>query len=137
MPGVPVSISNNSAPNAKISVRASASKPSICSGAMYWNGAEDRALRGEVRRRRRQHRETAGRDDRRGALRETEVEQFRPGLGEHHVRGLEIAMDDARAVRLVERVADLMAIVSAWAGGIGPHVSRWASVSPSSSSRTR
>ena len=33
----PVSISNSSAPNAKMSVRASASSPSICSGAMYWN----------------------------------------------------------------------------------------------------
>src|SRR5262245_413168 len=33
----PVSISCRSAPNAKMSVRASASKPSICSGAMYWN----------------------------------------------------------------------------------------------------
>ena len=31
----PVIISNSTAPNAKMSVRASASSPSICSGAMY------------------------------------------------------------------------------------------------------
>ena len=39
--------------------------------------AEDRALRRQVRRRRRQHREPARRDDRRGALREPEVEELR------------------------------------------------------------
>ena len=33
----PVTISKNTAPNAKISVRGSASSPSICSGAMYRN----------------------------------------------------------------------------------------------------
>ena len=35
--GAPVSISYSTAPNAKMSVRASASCPSSCSGAMYWN----------------------------------------------------------------------------------------------------
>ena len=34
---LPVSISYSTAPNAKMSVRASASVPSSCSGAMYWN----------------------------------------------------------------------------------------------------
>jgi len=33
----PVAISYSTAPNAKMSVRASASNPSSCSGAMYWN----------------------------------------------------------------------------------------------------
>ena len=33
----PVAISYSTAPNAKMSVRASASSPSSCSGAMYWN----------------------------------------------------------------------------------------------------
>lgn len=33
----PVSISQTTAPNPKMSVRASASQPSSCSGAMYWN----------------------------------------------------------------------------------------------------
>ena len=34
---LPVSISYSTAPNAKMSVRASASRPSSCSGAMYWH----------------------------------------------------------------------------------------------------
>ena len=34
---LPVAISYSTAPNAKMSVRASASSPSNCSGAMYWN----------------------------------------------------------------------------------------------------
>ncbi len=33
----PVTISYSTAPSAKMSVRASASTPSSCSGAMYWN----------------------------------------------------------------------------------------------------
>ena len=40
-------------------------------------------------------------------LRQPKIEQFRARFGQHDVRGLEIAMDDARAVRLVERVADV------------------------------
>ena len=35
--GLPVAISKSTAPSAKMSVRASASLPSSCSGAMYWN----------------------------------------------------------------------------------------------------
>jgi hypothetical protein len=41
---------------------------------------------------------------------EPKVQQLRAGLGQHDVRGLEIAMDDAGAVRRVERFGDLDAI---------------------------
>ena len=40
-------------------------------------------------------------------LREAEVEQLGAALRQHDVRGLQIAMRDPRAVRLVERVGDL------------------------------
>ena len=53
--------------------------------------------------------------DRRGRLggaasREAEVQQLRAGTREHHVAGLQIAVDDARAMRVVERVGDLAAV---------------------------
>ena len=40
-------------------------------------------------------------------LRETEVEQFDELSGDHHVRGLQVTMDDAAAVSGVERSRDL------------------------------
>ena len=42
-----------------------------------------------------------------GALREAEVQQLGARLRQHDIRRLQIAMDDARAVGLVERVADV------------------------------
>ena len=56
-----------------------------------------------------------GRHDRCGTLREAEVEQLRSRLRQHHVRRLQIAMDDARAMGRVERVAD----VDRMAQGVG------------------
>ena len=64
--------------------------------------AENGALRGDARRRRRRHRAGAG-DRRRVRFREAEVEQLRARLRQHHVAGLQIAMDDASAMRRVER----------------------------------
>ena len=46
-------------------------------------------------------------DSRRLELRESEIEQLHPALRQHHVRGLQIPMDDARAMRLIERAGDL------------------------------
>ena len=40
-------------------------------------------------------------------LRQAEIQQLRPRLGEHDVAGLEVAVRDAFAVRLVQRVGDL------------------------------
>ena len=45
--------------------------------------------------------------NRRARLRQSEVEQLRARLREHDVAGLQIPVDDARAVRLVERRRDL------------------------------
>jgi hypothetical protein len=39
----------------------------------------------------------------RAGLRQTEVEQLRARLGDHHVARLQIAMDDPGPVRCVER----------------------------------
>ena len=39
-------------------------------------------------------------------LREAEVQQFGPRPGEHHVAGFEIAVDDTRTMRRVERCCD-------------------------------
>jgi hypothetical protein len=41
---------------------------------------------------------------------QAEVEQLHAGLREHHVRGLEIPMDDAAAVRGMQRIRDLVAV---------------------------
>ena len=40
-------------------------------------------------------------------LRKTEIQQFRARRGQHHVRRLQVAMDDPLPVRLVERGGDL------------------------------
>jgi hypothetical protein len=42
-------------------------------------------------------------------LGQSEVEQLGAGLGQHHVTWLEVAMDDAGAVRAVECVGDVAA----------------------------
>ena len=49
------------------------------------------------------------RPGRRRRAREAEVHELGAGLGEHDVAGLEVAVDDAGAVRAVERVGDLRA----------------------------
>ena len=76
---------------------ASASLPSSCSGAMYWNvprmclppsAAAPSAASTPAPRR-------AGR-----ALGKPEVEKLGPGLGEHDVAGLQIAMNDPGAMGL-------------------------------------
>jgi hypothetical protein len=68
---------------------------------------EDRALRRHRRRRRRrQHREAARRDGRADDFREPEVEELgirSPAPDKKDVAGLQVAMDDAGAVRRVER----------------------------------
>ena len=102
----PVNISKSVAPNANTSVRASATCPSICSGAMYGNvpSTTPACVSDTVR-------VPAGaggvsvspaRD-----ARETEVQHFGAGGRQHHVARLEIAMDDARPMRAVEGLCDL------------------------------
>ena len=103
---LPVTISYSTAPNAKMSVRASASWPSSCSGAMYWN--VPRIVPCAVR-----FGGVVGSIDRLPAtawsasLRQPEIEQLRARLRQHDVARLEIAMDDAGAVRSRERVGNL------------------------------
>ena len=64
--------------------------------------------------RRRQHREPSA-PQTTGAphFREPEIEQLGAALRQHDVAGLQIAMDDARAVRLVQRARDLNRVSSA------------------------
>jgi hypothetical protein len=71
--------------------------------------AEQRALGGEPCRRLRERRERRARAPARGGHRagESEVHELRARAGEHDVRGLQVAMDHARAMRAVERVGDL------------------------------
>ena len=130
----------STAPNAKMSVRASASLPSSCSGAMYWRRAEDAALAGQRRLLRRP--ECRPRRSRPRAigceLRQAEVEQLHARLRQHHVARLQIAVDDAVPMRLVERLGDL----DGDSAGLverqrAARVSRAASVSPSRYSITR
>ncbi len=54
---------------------------------------------------------------RRLELRQTEVEELDPALRQHHVAGLQVAMDDALPVRLVQRVGDLDAEAQELLGG--------------------
>ena len=97
-----------------MSVRASASLPFELLGRHVLERAEDRALR-------RQRRLIVGsvgrlaprRRRRLARLRQAEVEQLRARLRQHDVAGLQIAVDDAAAVRLVERVGDLDRVCAA------------------------
>ena len=121
-----------------MSVRASASLPSSCSGAMYWNvpsrlpaSVSGFACVGKVER------PPAPSPAGSATLRQAEVEELRSRLRQHDVAGLEVAMDDARAVRLVERVGDLRADPQRLVERQGPFSSRSASVSPSRCSITR
>ena len=100
-----------------MSLRASASLPCSCSGDMY--GAVPTSIPAEVRG------ESCGCGDvtviaaeqersrgrahgaRRRRLGQAEIEQFGAGSGEHYVSGLQVAVDDAGAMRLVERIQNL------------------------------
>ena len=68
-------------------------------------------------------------------LRQTEIENLRSARGQEDVRRLDVAMDDALAVRGVERIGDGDARCRRGRGtSSGPRASRCWSVSPSSSS---
>ena len=107
----PVAISNISVPSAKMSVRASASLPSSCSGAMYWK--VPRSVPSAVslllieRQRRRRHRRDWFDD---GAPDEAEIEQLRTRRCEHDVARLQVAVNEALAVGVIERIGDLRSI---------------------------
>ena len=102
----PVAISYRIVPSAKMSVRASAGAPCTCSGAMYWQRADDRALCRARPGRCGEHRERLpGRAD--GVLREAEIEQLGARRREHDVPGLQIPMDDALPVCRLKGVRDL------------------------------
>ena len=95
-----------------MSVRASASRPSSCSGGMYWNVPRIAPSRvsgcpcvGNAESSDRSTFCLAGSNFAR-----PEVEELRARRGEHDIAGLEIAMDDALTVRFVERVGDLDAV---------------------------
>ena len=101
----PVAISYRVAPRAKMSDRASAARPSSCSGGHVGEGADDRPIARDVRRRGVLRGQALGSLARR--LGEAEVQQFHARLRQHHVGGFQIAMNDALAVRGGERSADL------------------------------
>ena len=67
-------------------------------------------MRGQARRRRGQHRGAGASRGRRARLGETEVEQRRACLGQHDVAGLQITMDDAHPMGLVESIRDLNSV---------------------------
>ena len=92
-----------------MSVRASASLPSSCSGAMYWTvprtvpaSVSGISVGISVRE------AVAG--DGLQRLGQTEVEDLHARGGQHDVRGLQVPMHDALAVRAIERVGDLGAV---------------------------
>ena len=103
---LPVTISWNTAPNAKISVRGSAASPFELFRRHVLERTENRPLLRQARWRCRQHRE-ARRDSRCGCLCETEIEQFRARFGEHDVARLEITVDDAGAMGGREGIRNL------------------------------
>ena len=92
-----------------MSVRASASLPSSCSGAMYWKVPRivPSCVTTVLRRQRRQARL---RRRRRHRLGEPEVEELHPRLRDHHVCRLEIPVHDPLPMRFVQRVCDLHAV---------------------------
>ena len=69
-------------------------------------GADDAAGPGQGRGHRRSGTQSRA-TNRWMQLREAEVEQLRTALGQHHVARLQVAVNDALAMRLVERVGDL------------------------------
>ena len=126
------------APNAKMSVRASASLPSSCSGAMYWNVPRivpscvrpccvGRDVRLSIFAARRRHH-----------LRQPEVEELHARLRQHHVAGLQVPVHDPLPVRFVQRVGDLDAVAQRLLQRQRrPSPADPASVSPSRYSMTR
>ena len=102
------------------------------------------------RRRCRARRPSRSAPDRRSASPETHLPQrpadkasrgrspaFRARLGEHHIAGLQVAMRDAARMRRVERRWRLDAVLQSRSNGSGPRISRSASDSPATSSKTR
>ncbi len=101
----PVAISYSMPPNEKMSLRASASFPSNCSGDIYCIVPSNRSLRRQVPA-----------DCRGGAhiplqnlsaLRQAKIEQLCARLRQHHIAGLKIAMHNPLTVRFIESVRDL------------------------------
>ena len=103
--GCPASASYATTPSAHRSLRASiTSKPRICSGLMYAGDSDQLADRGLAR--------PVDRQVAVQRLGDAEVRQLRQRgavglLLQHHVRRLDVAVQDARRVRRVERVGDL------------------------------
>ena len=102
----PVAISCTIAPRAKMSLRASASWPASCSGAMYGYvpSTAPAAVSGTAPG------ETVDRASRSGvgcSFDKPEVEQLRARLGHHDVARLEITVDEPVSMRVVQRIGEL------------------------------
>ena len=102
----PVAISNRVAPNAKRSLRASAGRPSNCSGAMYWMVPRMLPFGGQVLSNEGGRIHATALHQGRDRFREPEIEQLGAGGRQHHVAGFEIAVDDAAAMRGIEGARD-------------------------------
>ena len=112
-----------------MSVRASASLPSSCSGRHVLDGAEDRAGLGQRRLgRERRQRAVAGAGP--AAFASPKSRSFTPDGVSMMFAGLQIAVDDALAVRRGECVRDLRAVPQRLFRRRAPFASRSASVSP-------
>ena len=122
----PVSISYSTSPNAKMSVRSSGRLPVDLLRGHVPRRAQDRPSLGQ--RRVTLFRPRPGRK----ALGQAEVEHLHPALRQQDVRGLQVAVDDAVAVRVLERVGDLAGQAQHVATGSGPR-----SAFPSTYSITR
>ncbi len=70
-------------------------------------------------------------------LRHAKVEQLGTGLRQHHVGGLQVAVNDAVPMRMIERLGDLDRMAQDLVSGKGPRARRCATVSPSNNSITR
>ena len=106
---LPVAISWTTAPNAKISVRASIS---FCFaldllGRHVLQSAENRPFARDGALQCRELRIWNGRNGFLSELRRTEVEELCTGLGQHDISGFQIAVCDAFAMRLVQRIGNL------------------------------
>ena len=108
----PLIISYSSTPQLHTSVRASTSWPRACSGDMYSGGADDESRdRRQVRRG-----AAAGAAKLLGQLGDAEVEHLDVAVAaQHHVLGLDVAMDDALFMRGGERGTGLDGDVQATA----------------------